>query len=70
MTYSLPTFQTAGYVKPYPLASDVSLITRSAITWQQIDRLSSTDTQRNECYDNFKTHIHSLMHNRSHQAEY
>ena len=63
------TFQTAGYVKPYPLASDTALITRSCQTWQFIDRLSSTRSQTNENYDQFKTHLHSLMHNRAHQQE-
>lgn len=63
------TYQTAGYVRPYPLMTDASLITNSCRTWQLLDKLARTRSDANENYDQFKTHLHSLMHNRPHQAE-
>jgi len=68
MTFT-QTFQTSGYVRPYSLTTPEDVITGSAQCWKAIGEINPANRSSNDCYDHFKTDIHSLMHHRAHQQE-
>ena len=67
------TFQTAGYVSPLGHISDDDIRIQLATGWamlETVNRERDTDRDHNDYYDQFKTALHGIMHNRSHQSEY
>ena len=68
MTFT-QTFQTAGYVQPFAFITSEDVITTSAQCWKAVGNINPASRHGNDCYDHFKTDIHSLMHHRAHQQE-
>lgn len=67
------TFQTAGYVSPLAHSSGDDIRTQLTSGWAMlttVNQESNNNRDYNGYYDQFKTGLHGLMHNRPHQSEY
>ncbi len=67
------TFKTAGYVSPLGHISGDDVRIQLAYGWamlETVNREGNNNRDHNDYYDQFKTALHGIMHNRRHQSEY
>jgi len=66
------THQNAGYVSPLAHSSGDDIRIQLCKTWSLLTLVADENNDRDKFdnYDQFKTALHGLMHNRPHQPEY
>ena len=67
--YNLPTFQTAGYVRPLGHASGDDVRTQLTRGWAVLAEVAEGSRQAYEYNDQFRTGLHDLMRAR-HASEF